>query len=405
MALKQNISIANYNYNLPEEKIARYPLTPRHNSKLLIYKGGKITDHTFRDIPQFLPNNSLLVYNNTRVIHARLHFRKATGAKIEIFCLEPINPNDHQLSFQQTKRVTWKCMVGGLKKWKSEVLHKEIQIDGQAVDFRAEIVDRNPDNLLISFNWNSGTTFSKIIENTGIIPIPPYLNRDSEETDKLVYQTVYAKHEGSVAAPTAGLHFTKKVFDGLRSKNISECEVTLHVGAGTFQPVKTDNVAEHTMHAEWISISLSTIQTLLQHLGNITSVGTTTVRTLESLYWLGKKILKNPELKMDALMVDQWGPYNNLEDISATESLDALTRYMKKKQVSSLRFFTQIIIVPGYDFKLVNRIVTNFHQPTSTLLLLVSAFIGNDWKKVYQHALKNNYRFLSFGDSSLLMRG
>lgn len=404
MALKQNISMANYTYILPDEKIAKYPVSPRHTSKLLVYNNGQISDYIFRQVPDFIPQNALLVYNNTRVIHARLHFHKSTGAKIEIFCLEPISPNDHQINFQHNNEVTWKCMVGNLKKWKTEILEKPIKIGTETIILKAEIVDRNPENLCIRFSWNSGHTFSEIIENSGSIPIPPYLNRDSEEDDKLVYQTVYAKHEGSVAAPTAGLHFTPEVFEQLDAKNIEREEVTLHVGAGTFQPVKSDDVADHNMHAEWISISKKSIQKLLKHTGEITAVGTTTVRTLESLFWLGHKIYENPKIDPQNLMVEQWMPYQNKESLSLKESLETALKYMKNEKLEVLRFYTQIIIVPGYQFKVVDKIITNFHQPSSTLLLLVSAFIGEDWRKVYEHALQNNYRFLSFGDSSLLFK-
>ncbi len=403
MALKQNISMANYRYDLPDERIAKHPVTPRHASKLLVYTHGQISDHQFTDISQFIPDDSLLVYNNTRVIHARLYFKKATGAKIEIFCLEPIAPNDHQLCFQQTEKVTWKCMVGNLKKWKGEPLQKEVTVKGNTFLLTASLLKRDMEDLQIEFSWNCGHSFSEIIEHSGIIPIPPYLNRNTEENDKLVYQTVYAKSEGSVAAPTAGLHFTDEVFSSLHKKNIARTEVTLHVGAGTFQPVKTNDVANHTMHAEWISVDQPTLKNLLTHIGKTTAVGTTTVRTLESLYWLGHKLAEQGNTNGKNLMVEQWAPYQSTRNMPAEESLQTLVNYLQTNKLTTLRFYTQIIIVPGYQFKLVNRIITNFHQPSSTLLLLVSAFIGEDWKRIYTHALDNNYRFLSFGDSSLLV--
>ncbi len=401
--MKQNLSISDYNYNLPDEKIAKYPVEPRDTSKLLVYKEETIIDERFKNIPAYLPENSLLVYNNTRVIHARLRFSKATGAKIEIFCLDPHDPTDYQISFATKNKVVWKCMVGNLKKWKGETLHREIIWDSTTLNLSAKHLGAEGKNQLIEFSWDGEATFSEIIEACGEIPIPPYLNRESEEKDKQVYQTIYARSEGSVAAPTAGLHFTEEVFSALKAKNIQQEAVTLHVGAGTFQPVKTDDVSNHEMHAEWVSVHQDSIKNLMNHLGNITAVGTTTVRTLESLYWVGVMLAQDPNLNSSDLKVEQWIPYDkNIEHISTKASLQAILSYLKREGTNSVRFFTRIIIVPGYTFRLVNRMVTNFHQPSSTLLLLVSAFIGDNWINIYEHALKNDYRFLSFGDSSLL---
>lgn len=403
MTLQQNIKISDYQYSLPDKQIAKYPLTPRDASKLLIYNKGTIIDEQFVNIHQYIPAQSLLVYNNTRVIHARLLFQKTTGAQIEIFCLEPDEPKDHQLAFATQNKVRWNCMVGNMKKWKTGKLTRHFEIKGQNTTLQAELIRKSDKLQTIEFKWNSQLTFSQIIEIIGVIPIPPYLNRASEESDKSVYQTVYAKHEGSVAAPTAGLHFTDRVLSLLNDKNISTDEVTLHVGAGTFQPVKTNDVADHEMHAEWIAVEKSTINTLIQHNNNITAVGTTTVRTLESLYWIGKQIFANPKLNPHTLEVQQWEPYETTKTPSTLDALHAIINYLSVHNLNTIHFFTRIIIVPTYQFKIVNRIITNFHQPSSTLLLLVSAFIGASWKLVYQHALQNNYRFLSYGDSSLLI--
>lgn len=403
MTLLQNIKISDYQYSLPDEQIAKYPLTPRDASKLLIYNKGSIIDEQFVNIHQYIPAQSLLVYNNTRVIHARLLFQKTTGAQIEIFCLEPDEPKDHQLAFATQNKVRWNCMVGNMKKWKTGKLTRQFEIKGQSTTLQAELIRKSDKLQTIEFTWNSQLTFSQIIEIIGVIPIPPYLNRDSQESDKSVYQTVYAKHEGSVAAPTAGLHFTDRVLSLLNDKKISTNEVTLHVGAGTFQPVKTNDVADHEMHAEWIAVEKSTINSLIQHHNNITAVGTTTVRTLESLYWIGKQIFTNPKLNPHTLAVQQWEPYETTNAPSTLDALHAILNYLSAHNLNTIHFFTRIIIVPTYQFKIVNRIITNFHQPSSTLLLLVSAFIGASWKLVYQHALANNYRFLSYGDSSLLI--
>lgn len=400
----REIHIEDYNYDLPDERIAKYPLTERDSSKLLVYKNGKITDGQFRDLSNYLPDKSLLVFNNTKVIQARLHFQKATGAQIEIFCLEPHSPNDYLLSFQQNESCSWVCLVGNLKKWKEGELTKKIVIGDELITVTATRIETKREAHIVEFEWdNSNYTFSELLEAIGELPIPPYLNRDTEEEDKKTYQTVYSKIDGSVAAPTAGLHFTDNVFGSLKEKGFQATEVTLHVGAGTFRPVKSEQIKGHTMHSEFISVKKEVIDQLLSHVGPIIAVGTTSVRTLESLYYIGTKIANNPDL--DDLSVCQWQPYEDENNkLSAKESLSQIKDYLEAHNLDSLVTHTQIIIAPGYQFKIVNGMVTNFHQPQSTLLLLVSALIGdNNWKNIYNHALNNGYRFLSYGDSSLLL--
>lgn len=398
-----NIHIEDYNYNLPDERIAKYPLDRRDNSKLLVYKDGIIKDDTFYNLADYLPDNSLMVFNNTKVIQARLHFKKSTGAQIEIFCLEPHSPNDYQLNFQQTHKCSWVCLVGNLKKWKDGELIKEIDINGERLEITAKRIQSHGDSHIIEFEWDKSVSFSEILDVAGELPIPPYLNRDTEEKDKQTYQTVYSKVDGSVAAPTAGLHFTPEVFDSLKNKDIKTAEITLHVGAGTFKPVKSEQIADHVMHAEFISVKKEIIEQLLNHPGKIIAVGTTSVRTLESLYYIGQ-ILGNTE-HPDALKVSQWQPYQGAETIAVKQSLENIISYLDDNKLSSLIAETQIMIAPGYTYRIVDGIVTNFHQPKSTLLLLVSAFVGDtNWKNIYQHALENNFRFLSYGDSSLLLK-
>lgn len=399
----KEIRIEDYNYNLPDERIAKYPLKERDSSKLLIYKNGEIIDGRFRELSDYLPNNSLLVFNNTKVIQARLHFQKATGAQIEIFCLEPYAPNDYLLSFQQNKSCSWACLIGNLKKWKEGKLTKEIVIGDNLITISASRTGTEGESHIIKFEWdNPDYTFSELLEAIGELPIPPYLNRDTEEEDKKTYQTVYSKIDGSVAAPTAGLHFTDKVFNSLKEKGIHTTEVTLHVGAGTFRPVKSEQIKDHAMHSEFISVKKKVIDQLLNHTGPTIAVGTTSVRTLESLYYIGVKIANNPNV--DDLSVHQWEPYEGENKLSAKESFSQIKNYLESHNLDNLVTHTQIIIAPGYQFKVVNGMVTNFHQPQSTLLLLVSALIGdNDWKNIYTHALNNDYRFLSYGDSSLLL--
>ena len=410
------IYIDEYDYLLPDERIAKYPLKKRDSSKLLVYKNDTISTHTFADIARFLPENSLLIYNNTRVIQARLEFFKTTGARIEVFCLEPALPADYAQSLTSNKQCTWKCMVGNLKKWKDGALTKKVNINGRLIEFHAELIECNGNTHTIQFTWNNKEIlFADILENAGELPIPPYLHRKTEESDLTNYQTVYSKIKGSVAAPTAGLHFTEDVFDSLKTKHIQTAEVTLHVGAGTFQPVKTRDVAEHEMHTEVIEIHKNTIELLLSNIGNIIAVGTTSVRTLESLYYIGLQLEKsepNPqhlsqgreeqENRINILHVSQWAPYEANKTITTEVALNNILNYLNKENRTALHAETQIMIKPGYQFKIVKGIITNFHQPKSTLLLLVSAFVNGKWKKIYDYAYKNDYRFLSYGDSSLL---
>ena len=403
----QNISIQDYTYVLADGNIAPYALPDRDHSRLLIWKKGEIIDEQFFNLPDYLPSESMLVFNNTRVIRARLFFRKRTGAKIEIFCLEPSDPAEYTQSFSQTKSCNWKCIIGNLKKWKDEVLVQTLEIDGRVVNFRAEKVKELSNNAFeIRFSWDNPLfTFAGLLEVSGNIPIPPYLHRDSEEIDLTSYQTVYSKIKGSVAAPTAGLHFTESVFESLKNKNISCEEITLHVGAGTFQPVKSQTIGGHEMHTEHFIVSRELIDHLATFEGKIIAVGTTSVRTLESLYFIGCKILTNPKISLTNLAISQWEPYNETKTtISRCESFQALSAWMSRQRIPELSSSTQIIILPGYNFKVISGMVTNFHQPQSTLLLLIAAFLGEDWKRIYEHALRSNYRFLSYGDSNLYLK-
>lgn len=426
---KEPILIEDFNYDLPDERVAKYPLTQRDTSKLLVYRNGEISESRFGKIVDYLPENALLVYNNTRVIQARLVFHKSTGARVEVFCLEPLAPSDYALSLSSTNGCVWKCLVGNLKKWKEGALHREIKIDDKTIIFSAELIQTEENTHHIRFCWNDdAVSFSEILTAAGELPIPPYLHRKTEEADKKTYQTVYSKIEGSVAAPTAGLHFTPEVFQTLKQKNIDTEELTLHVGAGTFQPVKADDVAYHTMHAETIAVSLDTVKRLRERLGNIVAVGTTSVRTLESLYWIGTSLPPNPQGGFDLtqkqkinslfttqkslsgdlgaeLKVSQWRPYEETNaPVTAAQALDNIIDYLEKNSLDTLHAETQIMIKPGYDFKLVNGMITNFHQPKSTLLLLVSAFVNGNWKAIYDYALAHDFRFLSYGDSSYLER-
>lgn len=396
-----SIRIDDYNYDLPDEKIASYPLEKRDVSKLLIWRDHEISESLFSEIDRFIPANSLLVFNNTRVIHARLFFCRETGARIEIFCLEPHEPADYQLSFQKTESVVWKCLVGNAKKWKNDELQLKAIINGETVICKAQMLERSGNAFLIRFSWDKNFTFADIIEAAGHIPIPPYLNRKAETGDNDRYQTVYAKIDGSVAAPTAGLHFTDEIFEKLHRKQISISELTLHVGAGTFQPVKTEQVADHEMHTETVIVSREFLNEIKNH-DKIIAVGTTSVRSLESIYWLGLKI--NTLSTSDRLHIGQWEAYQAESNISKKQAIDNIDMWMKMNNLRQITFTTSIIIVPGYQFRIIEGMVTNFHQPQSTLLLLISAFLGNDWKKVYNHALKNNYRFLSYGDGNLYLK-
>lgn len=389
-----------YGYDLPDSRIAKYPLSERDSSKLLFYHKGAIATQTFKDLPSLLPKHSCLVFNNTKVIQARLQFFKQTGSRIEIFCLEPLVPSAYDLVFQQTSTCTWKCMVGNLKKWKADALVKQVEIKGAPLCLQAERLQTNGNTSSIRFTWDrEDCTFAEVLDAFGELPIPPYLNRDTEESDKTTYQTVYSKIKGSVAAPTAGLHFTEAVLNDIEKSGSKRCEVTLHVGAGTFQPVKSEQIGGHTMHTEVIEVKRDSIALLQQQLGSIVAVGTTSVRTIESLYYLGCRVaLGNTEM-----VVEQWEPYQDAATLSAYDALQALLDYLDAQGASTLHASTRIIIVPGYTFKLVKTLITNFHQPHSTLLLLLAAFVGEDWRRIYQYALANDYRFLSYGDSSLLI--
>lgn len=403
----RHIHISDYNYPLPPERIARYPEQVRDHSKLLVYRKGQISQHTFTDIADFLPHNSLLVYNNTKVIQARLHFRKETGALIEIFCLEPHRPADYQLNFDQRQSCEWLCLIGNKKKWKEGALCLPIaSCSNPQLVLRAEMLETVGNSTIVRFSWNdTSLSFAEILQAVGELPIPPYLNRDTEESDKQTYQTVYSRIDGSVAAPTAGLHFTDRVFTKIDAKGIERQEVTLHVGAGTFKPVKSEEIEGHEMHSEFIFITRHIIERLLAHDGHCTAVGTTSVRTLESLYYIGVRILLNPDITERELHITQWMPYDMADEcasISATDALSATLDWMNRNELDTIHTSTQIIIAPGYTYHIVERIITNFHMPQSTLLLLVSALIGDDWKRVYDYALKNEFRFLSYGDSSLL---
>lgn len=406
--LKQvtGIAINDYSYDLPDAKIAKYPLAERDHSKLLVWKNGLIQDVKFRYLPEFLPANSLLIFNNTKVIRARLHFLKETGAKIEIFCLDPNEPSDYQIAFQTTKTCVWKCMIGNQKKWKGEQLKKIIRIDETEIELCAEQTNPEKNKSLIRFSWNNPDfEFSRIIEYAGSLPIPPYLNRETEQSDLERYQTVYSKIKGSVAAPTAGLHFTEKVFNHLQDEGHELAELTLHVGAGTFQPVKSETISGHEMHSEHLYISRDFLNKLIHHSGKKIAVGTTSVRTLESLYWLGVQAHQNSEINSEDLKVSQWEAYQeSAPKLSVDEALHALIALLDRQHADFLSASTQIIIAPGYQFRIVDGLITNFHQPQSTLLLLISAYLGSDWRRIYDHALANDYRFLSYGDSNLYLK-
>lgn len=406
MIAAKQIQIKDYNYPLPDERIAKYPKAERDTSKLLIYRKGDILEDEFKHLPQHLPANALMIFNNTKVIQARLHFRKATGALIEIFCLEPRVPHDYQQSFAQTGSVTWNCLVGNLKKWKEGALQRTIIVGNRELTLSAYKAENNGAELDITFDWgDSSITFAEVLDAIGELPIPPYLNRSTEESDLTTYQTVYSKIKGSVAAPTAGLHFTPAVLSQIDQCGIERSEVTLHVGAGTFKPVKSEYIEGHTMHAEWIAVQRKTIEQLLSHNAECIAVGTTSVRTLESLYYLGVLLHKQPDAT--ELHVPQWMPYEYAaaegEKLSPTEALTTVLHYLDTHGLNALCATTQIIIAPGYDYHIVKAIITNFHQPQSTLLLLVSALIGDEWRRVYDYALSHDFRFLSYGDSSLLI--
>lgn len=420
----KHIKISDYNYDLPDERIAKFPIAQRDHSKLLVYKHGEVSDDVFHHLPTYLPQGALMIFNNTKVIQARLHFRKETGALIEVFLMEPAEPTDYELMFQTTGHCSWLCMIGNLKKWKEGSLKRDFEIKGNKLTLSATmrrgdalgseaqkmVAKGGGTNYWVDFDWdNDKVSFAEILEAVGELPIPPYLNRKTEESDKTTYQTVYSKIKGSVAAPTAGLHFTDAVLKDLDAHGIDREEVTLHVGAGTFKPVKSLEIEGHQMHTEYIVVHRRSLEKLIKHECRVIAVGTTSVRTIESLYYMGVHLLKHPEANEEDLHVKQWDPYElsedgNLEDgITPMQAIQAIIDYLDRNGLEALHSSTQIIIAPGYQYKIVKMLVTNFHQPQSTLLLLVSAFLKGDWKKVYDYALSHDFRFLSYGDSSLLI--
>ena len=402
------IYIADYNYDLPDERIAKYPIPQRDHSKLLVYRDGQVNEDRFFNVGDYIAPDSLLIYNNTRVIQARLEFHKPTGARVEVFCLEPLAPHDYQLSLSSTTGCTWKCMVGNAKKWREEAISQELTINGRPIRFSAHKEQTLGNTYAVRFEWDGEkVSFAEILDAIGELPIPPYLNRKTEESDKTTYQTVYSRIKGSVAAPTAGLHFTESVLNDLRSRGIETDEVTLHVGAGTFLPVKTADANEHTMHSEIIAVPKSTIEHIQRKLSKIVAVGTTSMRTLESLYFIGCQ-LRHLDISTSQdieIHVDQFEPYEpraKSQEVSAKEALQAILEYLDATGQDTLHAATQIMIKPGYTFHVVDQLITNFHQPQSTLLLLVSAFVGGDWRTIYNYALSHDFRFLSYGDSSIL---
>ena len=422
----KEIHISDYNYALPDERIAKFPMKERDHSKLLIYNKGEVGEDVFYNLPNYLPKGALMVFNNTKVIQARMHFRKETGALIEVFLLEPAEPSDYELMFQTSGRCAWYCLVGNLKKWKEgtlEIKDERLKMNGEPFRLTAKRLAEHGTSHLIEFEWTGGMSFAEVIDAVGELPIPPYLNRKTQESDKTTYQTVYSKIKGSVAAPTAGLHFTKNVLEAIDAHGIEREEVTLHVGAGTFKPVKSELIADHEMHTEFFSVRRETIEKLIRHQGQAIAVGTTSVRTLESLYYMGLKVMANPDIEEEQLHVRQWEPYeapptapegaslpsrtfvspSGDERGAGAAVLQALLDWMDRHELNVLHSSTQIIIAPGYDYKIVKMLVTNFHQPQSTLLLLVSAFVKGDWRSIYDYALAHDFRFLSYGDSSLLI--
>lgn len=416
----KHIHISDYNYDLPDSRIAKFPVSPRDTSKLLIYRHGEISDDIFYNLPKYLPQKSLMVFNNTKVIQARMHFRKETGALIEVFLMEPAAPTDYELMFQTRGECSWLCMVGNLKKWKEGSLVRTFDVAGSTINFKAtmrrDIIDAKSGgtNYWVDFAWdNPQVSFAEILDAVGELPIPPYLNRETQDSDKTTYQTVYSKIKGSVAAPTAGLHFTDKVLAAIDAAGVRREELTLHVGAGTFKPVKSEEIDSHTMHTEYVCVRRDTLQTLLDYDCCAIAVGTTSVRTLESLYYMGVKLEANPDAAEEDLHVCQWEPYekadgtpvdgNLIDGITPQKAISNIIAWLDKNNLKTLHSSTQIIIAPGYEYKIVKVLVTNFHQPQSTLLLLVSAFLKGDWRNVYDYALSHDFRFLSYGDSSILI--
>ncbi len=411
----RHIHIADYDYPLPDERIAKYPLAQRDHSKLLVYRHGSVSDDRFYNLPNYLPEGGLMVFNNTRVIQARIHFRKETGALIEVFLMEPALPADYEQMFQSRGRCSWFCMIGNLKKWKDGTLRRDFTIHYQHTTLTATLDRTKTDplsstNYWVDFEWdNRQLNFADILESVGELPIPPYLNRKTEESDKTTYQTVYSKIKGSVAAPTAGLHFTQAVLDSVDKHGIERDELTLHVGAGTFKPVKTEEIEGHKMHTEFVVVHRHTFERLLRHNCEAIAVGTTSVRTLESLYYMGVYLQTHPDADEEEQHVSQWAPYDGgadgglIDGITPQQAICNLLDYLDRNQLDALHSSTQIIIAPGYKYKIVKMLITNFHQPKSTLLLLVSAFVGGDWRTIYDYALGHQFRFLSYGDSSLLI--
>ena len=402
----KHIQIKDFNYNLPDERIAKFPLAKRDNSKLLLYRHGEVTEDVFHNMAQYLPKGALMVFNNTKVIQARLHFRKETGALIEVFLLEPYMPADYEQMFQTTGHCSWLCMIGNLKKWKEGTLKRTFDVKGKEVTLVAERKEDVHKSYRVDFSWDaSDVSWAELLDAVGELPIPPYLNRETQESDKTTYQTVYSKVKGSVAAPTAGLHFTPEVLADIDRHGIDREELTLHVGAGTFKPVKSEEIQDHEMHTEYICVHRQTLEKLIRHEAKAIAVGTTSVRTLESLYYIGVKLEKTLDLSEEELHVCQWEPYENAvaKPITPIKAIENILAYLDKHGLSALHASTQIIIAPGYEYNIVKMLVTNFHQPQSTLLLLVSAFVHGDWRKIYDYALAHDFRFLSYGDSSLLI--
>ena len=402
----KHIQIKDFNYNLPDERIAKFPLAKRDNSKLLLYRHGEVTEDVFHNIAQYLPKGALMVFNNTKVIQARLHFRKETGALIEVFLLEPYMPADYEQMFQTTGHCSWLCMIGNLKKWKEGTLKRTFDVKGKEVTLVAERKEDVHKSYRVDFSWDaSDVSWAELLDAVGELPIPPYLNRETQESDKTTYQTVYSKIKGSVAAPTAGLHFTPEVLADIDRHGIDREELTLHVGAGTFKPVKSEEIQDHEMHTEYICVHRQTLEKLIRHEAKAIAVGTTSVRTLESLYYIGVKLEKTLDLSEEELHVRQWEPYENAvaKPITPLKAIENILAYLDKHGLSALHASTQIIIAPGYEYNIVKMLVTNFHQPQSTLLLLVSAFVHGDWRKIYDYAQAHDFRFLSYGDSSLLI--
>ena len=401
----RHIHISDYNYDLPDERIAKFPIAQRDHSKLLVYRHGEVSDDRFYNLPDYLPQGALMICNNTKVIQARMHFRKETGALIEVFLLEPADPTDYELMFQLTGHCSWLCMIGNLKKWKEGTLERQFQVNGETLTLKATRRQMVGNSHWVDLEWdNDRVSFAEILDAVGELPIPPYLNRKTEESDKTTYQTVYSKIKGSVAAPTAGLHFTEDVLRALDEHGIEREEVTLHVGAGTFKPVKSEEIEGHEMHTEYISVNRGLLEKLIAHGGEAIAVGTTSVRTLESLYYMGCKLAENADLSEDELHVEQWEPYaDGAGSLTTVEALQNVLDYLVRHDLPALHSSTQIIIAPGYEYKIVKMLITNFHQPQSTLLLLVSAFVKGDWHKIYDYALAHDFRFLSYGDSSLLI--